>query len=149
MSVHTLQNAKTKRKHSHCPTDVSICLHRSAQMEFKYNPNFTETKILVCADLSISPHALGYVCADNPSVYGPLKREETAGHVAHMSWLVGSLFYDAFSVARLISVDEMVVKWLMMNWKGSGRKRSWPNFKVLSRNSPGGIEENHENPQSG
>jgi hypothetical protein len=27
------------------------------------------------------------------------------------------------------------------------RKRSWHNFKVLSRNSPGGTEENHENLQ--
>jgi hypothetical protein len=33
----------------------------------------------------------------------------------------------------------------MMNWKGCGRKRSWPNFKVLSRHLPGGTEENHEN----
>jgi hypothetical protein len=31
-----------------------------------------------------------------------------------------------------------------MNWKGFGRKQSWPNFKALSRNSPGGTEENHE-----
>jgi hypothetical protein len=33
----------------------------------------------------------------------------------------------------------------MMNWKGYGRKRSWPNFKVLFH-LPGGTEENHENP---
>jgi hypothetical protein len=26
----------------------------------------------------------------------------------------------------------------MMNWKGFGKNRSWPNFKVLSRHSPGG-----------
>jgi hypothetical protein len=32
----------------------------------------------------------------------------------------------------------------MMNWKGFDRKRSWPNFKGLSRHSPGGTEENHE-----
>jgi hypothetical protein len=32
-----------------------------------------------------------------------------------------------------------------MNWKRLGRKRSWPNFKVLSWNSPGGTEENHRN----
>jgi hypothetical protein len=32
----------------------------------------------------------------------------------------------------------------MMNWKGFGRKRSRPAFKVLSRHSPGGTEENHE-----
>jgi hypothetical protein len=30
-----------------------------------------------------------------------------------------------------------------------GRKRSWPNFKVLSQHSPSGTEENHEKPQSG
>jgi hypothetical protein len=32
----------------------------------------------------------------------------------------------------------------MMNWKGFGRKRSWPNFKVQSQLSSGGTEENHE-----
>jgi hypothetical protein len=32
----------------------------------------------------------------------------------------------------------------MMNWIGFGRKPSWPNFKVLSRHSPGGTEVNHE-----
>jgi hypothetical protein len=32
-----------------------------------------------------------------------------------------------------------------MSWKGFGRKRLWPNFKVLSRHSPEGTEENHEN----
>jgi hypothetical protein len=36
----------------------------------------------------------------------------------------------------------------MMNWKGFGRKWLCPNFKVLSRHSPGGTEDNHENPQS-
>jgi hypothetical protein len=34
---------------------------------------------------------------------------------------------------------------MVMNWKGFGIKRSWPNFKVLSRLSPGGTEENNEN----
>jgi hypothetical protein len=33
----------------------------------------------------------------------------------------------------------------MINYKGSGRKRSWPYFKALSRHSPGGTEENHDN----
>jgi hypothetical protein len=28
----------------------------------------------------------------------------------------------------------------MMIWEGFGRKRSWPNFKVLFRHSPGGKE---------
>jgi hypothetical protein len=31
-----------------------------------------------------------------------------------------------------------------MNWKGFGSRRSLPNFKVLSRYSPGGTEENLE-----
>jgi hypothetical protein len=33
----------------------------------------------------------------------------------------------------------------MMNWKGFGRKRSWPNFKIRSRQSSGDNAENHEN----
>jgi hypothetical protein len=37
----------------------------------------------------------------------------------------------------------------MMDWKGFRRKRSWPNFKILFRNWPEGIKENHEKPQSG
>jgi hypothetical protein len=36
-----------------------------------------------------------------------------------------------------------------MNWKGFGRKLSWPNFEVLSGYSPGGTEEIHEKFQSG
>jgi hypothetical protein len=32
---------------------------------------------------------------------------------------------------------------MMKNWKGFGRKQLWPNFKVISRYSPGGTEENH------
>jgi hypothetical protein len=32
---------------------------------------------------------------------------------------------------------------MIMNWKVFGRRWSWPNFKVISQNSPGGIEENH------
>jgi hypothetical protein len=38
---------------------------------------------------------------------------------------------------------------MMVNWKGFGRKRSWPNFKILSQHLPGGTEENYEKPQSG
>jgi hypothetical protein len=37
----------------------------------------------------------------------------------------------------------------MINCKGFGRKRSWPNFKAQRRYSPGGTEENHRNPKSG
>jgi hypothetical protein len=36
----------------------------------------------------------------------------------------------------------------MMNWKGCGRKLSWPNFKVLPWNLPEVTEENHEQPQN-
>jgi hypothetical protein len=32
-----------------------------------------------------------------------------------------------------------------MNWKGFRKKRSWPNFKVLSWHFSGGTEENDEN----
>jgi hypothetical protein len=31
----------------------------------------------------------------------------------------------------------------MMKRKRFGRKRQWPNFKVLCRHLPGGTEENH------
>jgi len=30
---------------------------------------------------------------------------------------------------------------MIINWKGFGRKRSWPNFKVLSWHSPGETEQ--------
>jgi hypothetical protein len=33
----------------------------------------------------------------------------------------------------------------MMDWKGFGRKRSWPNFNAVSWNLPEGTEENHKN----
>jgi hypothetical protein len=32
----------------------------------------------------------------------------------------------------------------MITWKAFGKKKSWPNFKVLCLNLPGVIEENHE-----
>jgi hypothetical protein len=32
-----------------------------------------------------------------------------------------------------------------MKWKGFGRKRSWPNFKILFWNSSGRFEEDYEN----
>jgi hypothetical protein len=32
----------------------------------------------------------------------------------------------------------------MMHWKGHGRKRSWPNLKLLSQHLPGGTEKNHK-----
>jgi hypothetical protein len=38
---------------------------------------------------------------------------------------------------------------MMMNWKGFGRKWSWPNFKVLSQHLPGGSEGKHGKPHSG
>jgi hypothetical protein len=33
----------------------------------------------------------------------------------------------------------------MRKKKGFGKKQLWPNFKVLSQNSPGGTEKNHKN----
>jgi hypothetical protein len=36
----------------------------------------------------------------------------------------------------------------MMNWKGGGRKRLWPNFKLIFQHLPGVIEENKECSQS-
>jgi hypothetical protein len=36
----------------------------------------------------------------------------------------------------------------MMSWKGFGRKRLWPNLKVLSQHLPGRTEENREKPKS-
>jgi hypothetical protein len=32
----------------------------------------------------------------------------------------------------------------MMNWKGCGKKWSWPNLEVLSPHLPGETEENHK-----
>jgi hypothetical protein len=37
----------------------------------------------------------------------------------------------------------------MMNCTGFGKKLLWPNFKVLYLYSPGGIEENNDEAQSG
>jgi hypothetical protein len=37
----------------------------------------------------------------------------------------------------------------MVNWKGFGRKWSWPDFNVLSQHLPGGDEENREKLQRG
>jgi hypothetical protein len=36
---------------------------------------------------------------------------------------------------------------MMMNWKEFGRNRSWPNFKVLFRHSPGETDVKHEKSQ--
>jgi hypothetical protein len=36
-----------------------------------------------------------------------------------------------------------------MNWKGFGKEWSWNNFKLLCQHSPGGTEENYENPIQG
>jgi hypothetical protein len=36
---------------------------------------------------------------------------------------------------------------MMINCKGFGRKRSWPNCMVLSLHSPGGTKVNQEKPQ--
>jgi hypothetical protein len=34
---------------------------------------------------------------------------------------------------------------MIMNWKGFGRKQSWPNFNVLSWHSPGGTDKTTTN----
>jgi hypothetical protein len=35
----------------------------------------------------------------------------------------------------------------MMNWKGYGRKQSWPNLRYgTTQQFPGGTEENHKKP---
>jgi hypothetical protein len=49
---------------------------------------------------------------------------------------------------RLYSIKWYSDMW-MMNWKEFGKKRSWPNFNVLSLQSPAGPVKNHKNPQSG
>jgi hypothetical protein len=53
-----------------------------------------------------------------------------------------SLFNDAFSSSDYIASNERTIV-NNINWEGCGRK------KVLSRNLPGGTEENHEKPRSG
>jgi hypothetical protein len=53
-------------------------------------------------------------------------------------------FWNAKLIACSLFNDNCSVT-IMMNWKGFGRKRSWPNFKVLSRHSHGGTEEKNEN----
>jgi hypothetical protein len=32
-----------------------------------------------------------------------------------------------------------------MNYEGCEKKWSWPDFKIISRNVPGGTEKNHKN----
>jgi hypothetical protein len=47
-----------------------------------------------------------------------------------------------FEYLRYIASNERVT--VITNWKGFRRKRSLPNFKVLTWHSPGETEENHE-----
>jgi hypothetical protein len=54
----------------------------------------------------------------------------------------GSRSWSSWS-PLLYSVEWQGDKW-MTNQKGLGKKRPWPNFKVLSRHMPGGTDENHE-----
>jgi hypothetical protein len=49
-----------------------------------------------------------------------------------------------FQYLRLYSVEWNDDRWIL-NWKGCVKKRSWHNFKILSRHSPGVTEETHEN----
>jgi hypothetical protein len=61
---------------------------------------------------------------------------------AHLCYLFIVYLTTLFQKLRLYGVERKGHKW--MSWKGFGRKRSWRNFKVLSRNSPRETEENHE-----
>jgi hypothetical protein len=54
---------------------------------------------------------------------------------------VCSLFNYTFSVTQTINVEQKGDRW-MMNWKGFGRKQSWPSIKVLSRHLLGGTGKN-------
>jgi hypothetical protein len=58
---------------------------------------------------------------------------------------MASRVYDAFKWLRPHRIQCKGDK-RMKNWKGFGRKRSWPNFKALYRNSLGVTEKNHETP---
>jgi hypothetical protein len=69
--------------------------------------------------------------------------------VGDIQWLVDRftapfqyLYYTATMIGSYVNDDDG-------NWKGFGRKRSWPTYKVPYRHSPGGTEENHGSPQSG
>jgi hypothetical protein len=58
---------------------------------------------------------------------------------------VCSLFNYAFQWLRPYSVQWKGDRWVM-NWKGCGRKRSWPNVKVVSQHLSLGTED-YEDPQ--
>jgi hypothetical protein len=49
-----------------------------------------------------------------------------------VSCYIFSLFKDPFSVTQVCSVEWRGDKW-MMNWKGFGRKLSWPNLRFCPR----------------
>jgi hypothetical protein len=55
-------------------------------------------------------------------------------------WDILSPHYNKKNQYSVVNGDTWI-----MNWEGYGRKQSWINFKVLSRHSPGGTEESHEN----
>jgi hypothetical protein len=77
-------------------------------------------------------------------------RESNQRHYPSMRYFVFvcSLFKYFFRYRRIYSVKRQGDKW-MMKYKGFGRKRSWPNYKVLSCHWLEGAEESHEKPQSG
>jgi hypothetical protein len=56
---------------------------------------------------------------------------------------VYSLFNDVISTTQTMYRLTKGDKW-MMNLNGRGRKRSWRNFKVLSRHLSGGTEKTHD-----
>jgi hypothetical protein len=52
----------------------------------------------------------------------------------------------------MLSVTQIIqnrMKGWGVNWKGCGRKRSWPNCMLISRHSLGGTGEKHEKPVCG
>jgi hypothetical protein len=58
-----------------------------------------------------------------------------------------TLLNEAFSVTKIIWQRITDDKW-WVNWKGAWKEAVMTEFKVLSRHSPGGTEENHEKPQN-
>jgi hypothetical protein len=65
-----------------------------------------------------------------------------------MRWKYVVYLTTLFQQRRPYRVERKGDKW-MTAWKWFWRKRSWPDFKVLSQNSLRGTEINHENPQTG
>jgi hypothetical protein len=57
-----------------------VCTDRSGRIQFQDDPDFTETKILVCADLSISSHTRWDLSAQISAQTNPSKKSEYVGY---------------------------------------------------------------------